>query len=183
MKLDTGIVITKGAAFVIAAVCLSLGTALAQWANSKEWPDPIVWVVILCNATGQGMNALIGFLSGAYADYVKGRANGSAMGNTSSDTALWKKAPDTAAPAGLSGVTVTKAVVILVFGLLLPLIIGHYSPTRSDSRRRAGQSNQADLTNKERQQHETNIPPYIAGDRIAADRVLIESRYDGNANN
>lgn len=86
MKLDTGILLTKGSAFVIAAVCLSLGTALAQWANSGEWPGKIVWVVIMANAVGQGANALISFLSGAYADYVRGRTTNG--GSSGSDTAM-----------------------------------------------------------------------------------------------
>jgi hypothetical protein len=98
MKLDTGIVISKGSATVISAVCLSFGQALAQWVTDRTWPPGIVWIVIIVIAIGQGANALNSFLSGAFSDYVKGRANGSATGNTGADTALWKKQPTTPPP-------------------------------------------------------------------------------------
>ncbi len=94
MKLDTAIVFTKGSFFCISAVALQLGEALAQWANSGEHPSTIQWVIIVSGCVGAGSNAALSFLSGAYADYVKGRANGKATGTTSGDTALWQKAPD-----------------------------------------------------------------------------------------
>ncbi len=174
MKLDTGIVLTKGTAFVLAAVCLSLGTALAQWANSKEWPDPIVWVVILCNAAGQGANALISFLSGAYTDYVKGRANGKATGSSGADAAIasgrqHEPAPAEPAPAQPAA---AKVISVIAFGLLLPIAIGYYSAHRSGGRQRVAQPTQAEQKEQnEKANHSIDTRSgYVAADGTAAER-------------
>lgn len=99
MKLDTGIVFTKGTCFFVAAVSLQFAQALAQWANSGQLPNFIQWCIIIALCLGAGANAILSFLSGSYSDYVKGRANGSATGNTGTDTSLWKKALPTPTPA------------------------------------------------------------------------------------
>lgn len=88
MKLDSAVLLTKGTCFFLAAVCLQLAQALAQWSNSGEWPSRLQWIIVIAGCVAAGANALLSFLSGSYADFVKGRVNGKSTGNTGSDTAL-----------------------------------------------------------------------------------------------
>jgi len=73
MKLETGIVIAKGTAYVGAGFCTALVTNLGQWANSGEWPPKINWVVIIGGAVGAGFINLLSFLSGSFTNYMQGR--------------------------------------------------------------------------------------------------------------
>lgn len=83
MKLDTKIVLAKGLCYVTIGFFLPLTTSLTQWANSGTWPDPIIWVVTAGSCMVGAATQLLSYLSGSYADYVKGRANGSgASGDT-----------------------------------------------------------------------------------------------------
>ncbi len=101
MRLDSGILVTKGACFCIAAVSLQLGQALAQWSNSGEWPSRLQWIIVVAGCAGAGANAILSFLSGSYADFVKGRVNGKSTGNTGADTAfiVSTSKPDPAKPS------------------------------------------------------------------------------------
>lgn len=91
MKLDTVILSTKGLCFLVAAVALQLAQALSQWENSGKWPTRLQWIIVIALCAAAGANAILSFLSGSYSDYVKGRANGKATGNTGIDTALLSK--------------------------------------------------------------------------------------------
>lgn len=77
MKLETGIVLSKGVAHIIAGVFLPWSAALGQWIGDGSWPPRIVWIgVILPISALGGANAWIAFVSGSWADYMKQRSNG-----------------------------------------------------------------------------------------------------------
>lgn len=79
MKLNTGIVIIKGLAFVTVGVGTSLATSLAQYVNTGEWPSRIAWwgVVIPACAVAAA-NSVLSFLSGSFAQY-KAERNGNVV--------------------------------------------------------------------------------------------------------
>lgn len=64
-------IIVKGICFVLIGALTPLGAALAQWANSGEWPNAVVWIVIIGGCVVGGATQLLSFLSSAYADYVQ----------------------------------------------------------------------------------------------------------------
>ena len=99
MKLDTSILVTKGSCFLLAAVSLQFGQALAQWANSGDHPSTLQWYIIAAGCVGAGANSIISFLSGSYSDYVKARSTGEhGPGPSTADAAAHPK-PTPVAPA------------------------------------------------------------------------------------
>jgi hypothetical protein len=50
--------------------------ALAQWANTGEWPSNVVWVIIGAMAINGAASQLLSFLSSSYSDYVQTKATG-----------------------------------------------------------------------------------------------------------
>lgn len=74
MKIETGVLIIKGLAVTLIGVFTPWSSSLAQWANSGEWPEKIVWIgVILPASIIGGMSALSAFLSGAFKTYTDKR--------------------------------------------------------------------------------------------------------------
>jgi len=69
MKLDTGVIITKGVCYVVAGAGANLATSLAQWANSGEWPAKIQWIVIIVGACVGAATNMLSFLSGSFGSY------------------------------------------------------------------------------------------------------------------
>jgi hypothetical protein len=78
MKLDTGVVLTKGLCYVVIGGLTPLTVSLAQWANSDQWPSRLIWIITIASCGVGAATQLLSFLSGSYTDYVKGRANGTA---------------------------------------------------------------------------------------------------------
>jgi hypothetical protein len=76
MKLPTAVIIIKGICYVSIGALTPLSAALAQWANSGQWPPRIVWIVILSACGVGGATQLLSFLSSAYSDYVQTKTNG-----------------------------------------------------------------------------------------------------------
>ncbi len=66
MKLDTTVVLTKGLCFVAIGFFTPLTTGLAQWANSHEWPDRLVWVIMGATCAVGAASQLLSYLSGSY---------------------------------------------------------------------------------------------------------------------
>jgi len=73
MKLETGIVLAKGLCFVTIGACAPMSTALAQYANTGDWPSRIVWTVIIIASITGGATQLLSFLSGSFTNYMQGR--------------------------------------------------------------------------------------------------------------
>lgn len=74
MRQDSAIIIAKGAAHILVGAFTPWAAALAQWSNSGETPSTIVWVGVIAPASiVGGASALLSFLSGAYAEYVKNK--------------------------------------------------------------------------------------------------------------
>ena len=76
MKLDTAIIVTKGACYLLIGAGSNLATSLAQWANSGEWPARIQWIVIIVGATVGAATNLLSFLSSSWAKYRDEKTNG-----------------------------------------------------------------------------------------------------------
>lgn len=75
MKLNTGIIIVKGMAFVAVGVGTSLSTSLAQYVNTGEWPSRIAWWgVVIPSCAVAAANAILSFLSGSFAEYKAERS-------------------------------------------------------------------------------------------------------------
>jgi hypothetical protein len=75
MKLESGIIIAKGACYVFIGVFTPWASALAQWANSGDSPPRIIWLgVILPASVIGGASGLLAFLSGSYSDYMANRS-------------------------------------------------------------------------------------------------------------
>lgn len=86
MKLETLVILAKMFCFIVIGAGTPTATALAQWANSGEWPQPIQWVLIAVGALVGGCTQLLSFLSNSYDAYLKEKkANGG--------TQMWKKIP------------------------------------------------------------------------------------------
>lgn len=81
MKLETGVILFKGLAYVVVGIFTPWSAALAQWVNSGEWPQRIVWVGIILPASAiGGASSLLAFLSGSYKEYVAQRnSNGNSQ--------------------------------------------------------------------------------------------------------
>jgi len=73
MKRDTVEIVIKGTAAVGMAICIQLGSSLAQWANEDTWPSRINWTLIIVLAAGQGFQALWNYMSGSYAAWKQTR--------------------------------------------------------------------------------------------------------------
>ena len=56
-------------AYICIGAGTSLGSSLAQWANSSEWPGKIQWIVIIVAACVAGSTQLLSFMSGTWKDY------------------------------------------------------------------------------------------------------------------
>jgi hypothetical protein len=73
MKLETLLIITKGAVVCGSAFVSALVGSLAQWSNEPTEPTNIQWFIILGTALGAGLSALGGFLSTAFGKYLVAR--------------------------------------------------------------------------------------------------------------
>jgi hypothetical protein len=74
MKLETVILIAKGACYLTVGAGVAWSSSLAQWVNSGEWPEKIAWAGIIIPASIIGAaNGLLAFLSGSYSTYMKER--------------------------------------------------------------------------------------------------------------
>lgn len=91
MKLETGIIIAKGAAHVTVGAFTPWTAALAQWIGSGEWPSRIVWIGVILPASliGAG-SALQAFLSASFTNY---RAQAKADSTGKSQTVTTEPAP------------------------------------------------------------------------------------------
>lgn len=85
MKLETAVIITKGLCYVTIGGLTPLSAALAQWANTGEWPPRIIWVVVLSGCIVGGATQLLSFLSGSFSNYKQSR--------TGDDDAILRRAP------------------------------------------------------------------------------------------
>lgn len=69
MKLDTFIIMSKGAAYTLTGFFAPWSAALAQWCNSGEWPPRIAWVVLITVSIGSACSAWLAFCSGSWKEY------------------------------------------------------------------------------------------------------------------
>lgn len=76
MRLPTAVIIAKAAAYVLIGALTPLAASLAQWANSGEQPNGVMWIVIVAGALVGGATQLLSFLSSAYSDYVQTKPGG-----------------------------------------------------------------------------------------------------------
>lgn len=78
MKLETWVIITKLLCVIGIGLATTLGSNLAQWANSDEGPSPIMWVVIIAACIANAGKDVISFLSQSFGDYkIQMRSDGS----------------------------------------------------------------------------------------------------------
>jgi hypothetical protein len=68
-----GIVILKAVCYVLIGAGTAMGTSLAQWANSGQWPDKINWVSMIIGATVGGATQLLAFFSRSFSNYLDER--------------------------------------------------------------------------------------------------------------
>lgn len=73
MKLETAIVVAKGACVSGSATLLALSSGLSQWSNEPTGPSAIQWVMIGGGSLGAGLSAFGAFLSGSFGNYLKAR--------------------------------------------------------------------------------------------------------------
>lgn len=73
MKLETAIVIAKGACVSGSATLLALSSGLSQWSNEASNPSTIQWIMIGGGSIGAGLSAMGAFLSGSFGNYLKAR--------------------------------------------------------------------------------------------------------------
>jgi len=74
MKQETVIVSLKCACYLVVGIFTPWAASLAQWANSGEWPEKIVWIGIILPASAiSGASSLLAFLSSSYSNYQKTR--------------------------------------------------------------------------------------------------------------
>src|SRR5689334_7293083 len=90
IKQDTAVVVIKGFCYVVIGGLTPLGASLAQWANSDTWPSKLIWITIIGSCSVGAATQLLSYLSGSYSDYVKGRANGSALSTDTTQMLLSK---------------------------------------------------------------------------------------------
>lgn len=76
MKQETVILILKGLCYVTIGALTPMSAALAQWANSGEWPPKIIWIVIIIAAITGAATQLLSFLSQAYSTFKEEQKNG-----------------------------------------------------------------------------------------------------------
>ena len=72
MKLETVIVITKGACFTIIGFTAPIAAGITQY-GADEWPTKMTWTAMGIAAVAGGATQLLSFLSGSYTEYAKGR--------------------------------------------------------------------------------------------------------------
>lgn len=78
MKLETLIVLTKGACYVMIGALGPAATGLSQWIDSGTWPPTINWIGIGIGAAVGAATQLLAFLSGSFSAYKESR-NGTAL--------------------------------------------------------------------------------------------------------
>lgn len=74
MKADTTVVIVKAGCYVVIGGLTPLSSALAQWANTGDWPPRIAWVIVLAGCGVGAATQLLSYLSGSYAEWKKTRS-------------------------------------------------------------------------------------------------------------
>lgn len=75
MKADTVVIVIKGLCYVLLGACAPLGSSLAQWMNSGQWPPGIAWFVIIGAMVAGAAGQLLSFLSSSYGTYTDSRSN------------------------------------------------------------------------------------------------------------
>lgn len=73
MKLETLVIITKGAVVTVTAAASALVGSLAQWSNEPVGPNDIQWTIIIATAVAAGGTAMGAFLSSAFGKYLQAR--------------------------------------------------------------------------------------------------------------
>lgn len=71
MKLDTKIVVSQGAAFVMIGFFTPCAAGLAQWLNSGELPSVIGYLVLFSAGMVGAATQWVGFCSGVWKDYAR----------------------------------------------------------------------------------------------------------------
>jgi hypothetical protein len=69
MKIETAVIGTKGLCFTLIGMLTPLTVGLAQWANTGEWPSPIIWIITGASCGVGGATQLLAFLSQSFGDY------------------------------------------------------------------------------------------------------------------
>lgn len=77
MKVDSVVLLSKAACYLIIGLCAPLGASLAQWANSGESPSRVTWVVIIGACLTGGATQMLSFFSQSYGNWKAGQTNGS----------------------------------------------------------------------------------------------------------
>jgi hypothetical protein len=85
MKLETAVIITKGACFVTIGAATPMVTGLAQWIDSGQWPPTINWVGIGLGAAMGAATQVLAFLSQSFGDYKISMKNGNGESGQASD--------------------------------------------------------------------------------------------------
>jgi hypothetical protein len=91
MKMETGIVITKGVCAAGGATLLSLSASLGQWANTDVSPSAIEWAMIAGGSVGAGLATVSAFLSSSFGNYIKSRTEIDINGQSAVDTLMKTK--------------------------------------------------------------------------------------------
>lgn len=73
MRLETVVIVTKGAVVAGSASASALVGALSQWSNADSNPTELQWVIIIATTVGAGATALGGFLSSSFGKYLQAR--------------------------------------------------------------------------------------------------------------
>lgn len=71
MKTPAVVLVLKALCYATIGALTPLSSALAQWANSGDWPPKIVWIVIVSGCIVGGATQLLAFLSSSYSTYVQ----------------------------------------------------------------------------------------------------------------
>lgn len=66
MKLETAILVTKGACYIVIGGLGPLVSGLGQWIDTGEWPPAINWVVIVAGCCIGAATQMLSFLSQSY---------------------------------------------------------------------------------------------------------------------
>jgi hypothetical protein len=82
MKLETAIVIAKGACVLGAAFCFTLASGLSQWSNETATPSTIQWIIILACSVASGLTSFGAFLSSSFGNFLKNRSGIDINGQT-----------------------------------------------------------------------------------------------------
>lgn len=76
MRIETVVIITKGAVVALSASASALVGSLAQWSNTDSRPTDLQWVIIGATTIGAGAAAFGGWLSSSFGKYLQARSNG-----------------------------------------------------------------------------------------------------------